>query len=79
MVTLTPLSLYTPQNEPMVPSGQEVGRVSERVRTLFTTVNILQLPGIESRFFGQPARTTLTELTRFTNFDIRNLLEPETL
>ena len=33
------------------------------------------LPGIESRFVGYPASTTLTELTRLTDLDIRNLLE----
>jgi len=38
---------------------------------------MLLLPGIESRFVGHPAGTTLTEITRLTNFDIRNLLEPE--
>jgi len=38
---------------------------------------MLLLPGIESRFAGHPAGSTLTELTRLTNFEIRNLLEPE--
>jgi hypothetical protein len=60
-----------PKKRPMMPILYEAGWTPELVWTVWTDINILLLPGIESYFLGRPARSLAavpTELSGFHGF-----------